>query len=66
MRQLSIDSDRACFDSNVAAHYHFHDTENGTLTDLPTRHVEFAKLPAPPAGMELAGIDLVIRLRRKL
>jgi hypothetical protein len=27
--------------------------------------VEFARLPPPPPGMEVAGVDLVIRLRRK-
>ena len=26
--------------------------------------VQFSRLPSPPAGMEVAGIDLVIRLRR--
>jgi len=28
--------------------------------------VEFSRLPAPPPGMEVAGIDLVIRLRKKM
>jgi hypothetical protein len=27
--------------------------------------VQFSRLPEPPAGMEVAGIDLVIRLRRR-
>jgi len=28
--------------------------------------VEFSRLPPPPPGMEVAGIDLVIRLRKKM
>jgi len=28
--------------------------------------VEVSRLPPPPPGMEVAGIDLVIRLRKKL
>jgi Fur family transcriptional regulator, iron response regulator len=63
IRQLSVDAQRTCYDSNVQAHYHFHDETSGALTDVALPEVEFAKLPAPPPGMEVAGIDMVIRLR---
>jgi len=65
IRQLCVDGARAWFDSNVAAHYHFHDVDSGKLIDVPVPEVEFSRLPPPPAGMEMAGIDLVIRLRKK-
>ncbi len=65
IRQLSVDGTRAWFDSNVDAHYHFHDLTSGALIDVPIASVEFSNMPPPPAGMEVAGIDLVIRLRRK-
>jgi Fur family iron response transcriptional regulator len=65
IRQLSVDGARAWFDSNVAPHYHFHDVESGALIDVPVPEVEFSRLPAPPPNMELAGIDVVIRLRRR-
>jgi len=64
IRQLSVDGARTWFDSNVAPHYHFHDLDTGALMDLPVPEVEFARLPALPQGMELAGIDLVIRVRK--
>jgi len=65
IRQLSVDGSRAWFDSNVDPHYHFHDLASGALIDVPVPDVQFSRLPAPPAGTEVAGIDLVIRLRRK-
>ena len=65
IRQLSVDGARAWFDSNVAPHYHFHDTSSGALIDVPVPEVEFSRLPLPPPGTEVAGIDLIIRLRRK-
>lgn len=65
IRQLCVDGSRAWFDSNVGPHFHFHDIESGRLIDVPTADVQFARLPAPPPGMEVAGIDLVIRLRKK-
>jgi Fur family transcriptional regulator, iron response regulator len=65
VRELCVDGTRAWYDSNIEAHYHFHDVEGGALIDVAVPEVEFARLPAPPSGMEFAGIDLVIRLRRK-
>jgi Fur family iron response transcriptional regulator len=63
IRQLALIGARACFDSNVQAHYHFHDEASGALTDVALPEVQFSRLPAPPPGMEVAGLDLVIRLR---
>lgn len=61
--QVFMDGSRGWFDSNVDPHHHFRCVETGTLTDVPAAAVEFKRLPAPPAGMEYAGFDLVIRLR---
>ena len=65
IRQLTVDGSCAWFDSNIEPHYHFHDEQSGALTDVAVRDVQFSRLPSPPAGMEVAGIDLVIRLRRR-
>jgi Fur family iron response transcriptional regulator len=65
IRQLSVDGTCAWFDSNVEPHYHFHDEQSGALSDVSVHDVQFSRLPSPPAGMEVAGIDLVIRLRRR-
>jgi Fur family iron response transcriptional regulator len=64
IRQLSVDGARSWFDSNTAPHYHFHDLDTGALQDVPVPEVQFARLPPLPDGMELAGIDLVIRVRK--
>jgi Fur family iron response transcriptional regulator len=64
IRPLSVDGARAWFDSNVEPHYHFHDVESGALADVGLAEVQFSRLPQPPEGMEVAGIDLVIRLRK--
>jgi Fur family iron response transcriptional regulator len=65
IRQLSVDGDCAWFDSNIGPHYHFQDEHTGALQDVELHDVQFSRLPEPPAGMEVAGIDLVIRLRRR-
>lgn len=63
IRPLVVDGVRSCFDSNVQAHYHFHDEASGALTDVALPEVQFSRLPDPPPGMEVAGLDLIIRLR---
>lgn len=65
VRQLAVGALQACFDSNTCGHYHFQDEASGKLSDVPLSDVEFARFPEPPPGMEVAGIELVIRLRQK-
>ncbi len=65
IRQLAVDDTRSWFDSNVQPHYHFHDEATGALTDVALPEVEFSRLPRIPEGMEVASLDLVIRLRPK-
>jgi len=64
IQRVSVDGSCAWFDSTVEPHYHFHDLQSGALTDVALEEVAFARLPQPPAGMEVAGIELVIRLRK--
>ncbi len=63
VRELMLGGTRVWFDSNVGPHYHFQDERTGALCDIATSAVAFERLPDPPAGMEIAGVDLVIRLR---
>lgn len=65
IRQLSVDGSRTWFDSNVDAHYHFHDLSSGALIDVPVPEVAFSRLPPTPPGTEVDGIELIIRVRRK-
>ncbi len=63
VRELMVDGARVWFDSNVTPHYHFQDEATGGLSDIAIDEVAFGRLPSPPEGMEIAGVDLVIRLR---
>jgi Fur family iron response transcriptional regulator len=35
------------------------------LLDIPSSHIELGGLPAAPEGMEIARVEVVVRLRRK-
>ena len=65
VRQINLAPTRTCFDSNTSAHYHFHNLDTGELSDVDIPAIEFSRLPSPPPGTELAGVDIVIRVKRK-
>jgi Fur family iron response transcriptional regulator len=65
LRQLAIDGAKAYFDTNPTEHHHFFLEDEGELVDMPSVGVSVADLPEPPAGMEVAGVEVIVRLRRK-
>jgi len=65
VRALQLDGDHTVFDSNTAPHHHLYDEQNGELCDVAVDEVAFARLPQLPSGTELAGLDVVLRVRRR-
>ncbi len=65
IRHLSVDGNCAWFDSNVAPHYHFRDEQTGQISDVALSEVQFSRLPQLPPGTEMAGVDVVIRVRKR-
>ena len=65
LREIAVQGPRTYFHTRTAPDHHFMDEATGRLFDAPDGSVEFARLPAPPEGMEIVGCDVIIRLRRK-
>ncbi|WP_417271637.1 iron response transcriptional regulator IrrA [Celeribacter sp.] len=65
MQEVTVDGTRSYFDTNMADHPHFFWESSSELTDAPADELEISRLPEPPAGMEIASVDVVIRLRAK-
>ncbi|MEM0899421.1 MAG: iron response transcriptional regulator IrrA [Pseudomonadota bacterium] len=66
LRVLAVEGSRTYFDTNTSDHHHFLVEDTNELIDLPGDHLNVDNLPEPPAGMEIANVDVVVRLRRKL
>ncbi|CAH1696729.1 hypothetical protein CHELA1G11_50035 [Hyphomicrobiales bacterium] len=64
LRQLAVDGSKAYFDTNPTEHHHFFLEDEGELVDMPLSGVSVTDLPAPPPGMEVAGVEVIVRLRR--
>ncbi len=64
LREVVVDPARRYFDTNVEPHHHFFMATDGVLQDISGKDVSITGLPAVPAGTELQGIDIVVRIRR--
>ena len=65
IRVLAVEGSRTYFDTNVSDHHHFFIEGRNEVLDIPTSNIVISNLPQPPEGMEVAHVDVVIRLRAK-
>lgn len=65
IRVLAVESAKTYFDTNVSDHHHFFVEGRNEVLDIPINNLQIANLPDAPEGMEIAHIDVVIRLRHK-
>jgi Fur family iron response transcriptional regulator len=65
LRVLAIEGARTYFDTNTADHQHFFVEESSAIFDIEGGPFTIPNLPDPPEGMEIANIDIVVRLRPK-
>jgi Fur family transcriptional regulator, iron response regulator len=65
LRQVAMEGSKAYFDTNVSDHHHFFVEGEEMMIDIPGAALDIANLPLPPEGMEIAGVDVIVRLRKK-
>ena len=64
LRQVIVDAARSYFDTNTGDHQHFFVEKEGLLIDIPGESIAVAGVPAPPAGLSVDRVDVVVRVRR--
>ena len=65
LQEITVDGSKSYFDTNVHDHPHFYWESDSRVTDAPSEELVIQSLPEPPEGMEIASVDVVIRLRKK-
>ena len=65
LRQLALDGSKAYFDTNPSEHHHFFLEDEGQVLDMPDCGITVDSLPDAPEGMEIAGVEVIVRLRRR-
>src|ERR1700704_4362839 len=64
LRQVVVDASRSYFDTNTGDHQHFFVEDEGQLIDIPGDQIAVAGVPAPPKGLSVDRIDVVVRVKR--
>lgn len=65
LREVAVDGSKTYFDTNTSNHHHFFIEGKNAIMDIPGVGVAVDGLPQPPEGLEIARIDVVVRLRAK-
>ena len=63
LREVVVDPGKQIFDTNVTPHHHLYNVDTGELRDIESRDLIVAGLPALDGGVEITGIDIVVRVR---
>ncbi|MBA2126960.1 transcriptional repressor [Hyphomicrobium methylovorum] len=65
VRRLSIDGQKTWYDTNTTEHHHFYCEEDDCIVDIEDGEVLIGQMPPIPHGMEVAGVEVVVRLRQR-
>jgi Fur family iron response transcriptional regulator len=65
LRILAVEGSRTYFDTNTSDHHHFYVESENRIFDIDQGPITVVDLPEPPEGMEIANVDIVVRLRPK-
>jgi Fur family transcriptional regulator, iron response regulator len=64
IRQVHVGAGKAYFDTNTGEHHHFIVEGEDEVFDVEDEPIEIGALPRAPAGFAIAGVDVIVRLRR--
>ena len=64
LQEVTVDGSKSYFDTNTHDHPHFYWEDECRLSDAPSDQLVITRLPDAPDGVEIASVDVVIRLRR--
>jgi Fur family transcriptional regulator, iron response regulator len=64
LREVAVDGAKSYFDTNTSDHHHFYFEDECRLIDIDGGSITVSGLPQAPEGMEIAHIDVVVRIKR--
>ncbi len=65
LRAVAVESSKTYFDTNTTDHHHFFIENENRVVDVPASQINVSDLPEAPEGMEIARVDVIVRLRKK-
>ena len=65
LREIALYSSTVWYDTKIGPHYHFYLEDSEQLINISPEIMSELKLPPAPEGMEIIGVDMIVRLKSR-
>lgn len=65
IKRIPVDRGLVYFDTDVNTHHHFYVGDEDRIIDIESDSISFLRFPELPDGYAVAGVEIVIHLRRR-
>ena len=65
VRQVNVTRTKVFYDSNLSAHYHLYNIDDGRLTDIARDEIGIERLPEIPVGHCFDSLEVIVKVRRE-
>lgn len=65
LKELVIDGAATVYDSNLHPHHHVYNLDTGEVSDMPAETLKVLGLPPLAEHLELADVDVIVRVRSR-
>ena len=62
LKEISINSEKSYFDTNITNHHHFLDEETNTLLDLNEKDIEKIKIKKNLPGKKIKSLEILVKV----
>jgi len=65
LKEISMNSDKTYFDTNISHHHHFFDSSTKELTDLSDEQVEKIKINKALPGKRISSVEILVKVENE-
>ena len=65
LKEISMNSDKTYFDTNISHHHHFFDSSTKELTDLSDEQVERIKINKALPGKKISSVEILVKVENE-
>ena len=65
LKEISMNSDKTYFDTNISHHHHFFDSSTKELTDLSDDQVEKIKINKALPGKKISSVEILVKVENE-
>ena len=62
LKEISINSDKSYFDTNISAHHHFYDEDTNELIDCNENDIDFINVKNNITGKKINSVEVLIKV----